>query len=136
MIARILIPSVVRLDNIPLGVQPHRPLRRADQIDRQPGSTDAGERLGEIADNVVDVLNADGRPDGGVRDAKAFSGLRDTPECTVVAGWQTKDSVPPRLTASLKTCNALSTAKGVSLAASHVKRKVLPAPVHWRRNSA
>ena len=42
---------------------------------RRPGSTDASERLGEIGDEVVDVLNADGGADGGIRDAKAFSGL-------------------------------------------------------------
>jgi hypothetical protein len=41
----------------------------------RPGSADAGERLGEIGDDVVDVLNADGGADGGIRDAKAFAGL-------------------------------------------------------------
>jgi hypothetical protein len=28
-----------------------------------------------------------------------------SPECTVVAGWQISDSVPPRLTASLNSCS-------------------------------
>ena len=54
---------------------------------------------------------------------------RGTPECTVVAGWQTKDSVPPRLTASLKTCSALSTAKAPASPPSTSNEKVLPAPV-------
>src|ERR1700733_14912302 len=57
---------------------------------------------------------------------------RGTPECTVVAGWQTKDSVPPRLTASLKTCSALSTAKASASPPRTSNAKVLPAPVHWR----
>lgn len=39
------------------------------------GLADTGERLGEIRDDVVDVLNADGGADRGIRDAKAFSGL-------------------------------------------------------------
>ena len=50
-------------------------IHRADQIANQPGLTDVGERLGEIGDDVVDVLNADGGADGGIRDAKTFSGL-------------------------------------------------------------
>ena len=50
------------------------------------------------------VFDADREPDRRVTDADAARNSAGTPECVVLPGWQASDSVPPRLTASLKIC--------------------------------
>ncbi|KAG0761539.1 hypothetical protein G6F22_018860 [Rhizopus arrhizus] len=55
-----------------------------------------------------------------------------TPECVVDAGWQTSDSVPPRLTADLNRCSALMKRNARSRPPSSTKANVDPGPVHWR----
>ncbi|MOA45366.1 hypothetical protein D3C78_1677590 [compost metagenome] len=53
-----------------------------------------------------------------------------TPEWVIAAGWLASDSVPPRLTASLKICSAFRKRKAASWPPDMSKEKVEPAPVH------
>ena len=53
-----------------------------------------------------------------------------TPEWVVEAGWQVSDSVPPRLTASLNTCSALSTRNASASPPSTSNEKVEPGASH------
>ena len=53
-----------------------------------------------------------------------------TPECVVEPGWQASDSVPPRLTASLKICSRLRHANASARPPRMSNEKVEPAPVH------
>lgn len=55
-----------------------------------------------------------------------------SPECTVVAGWQIKDSVPPRLTASLTICSRLRNANASSCCPLISNEKVEPAELDCR----
>lgn len=55
-----------------------------------------------------------------------------TPECVVEAGWQTSDSVPPRLTADLNRRSALMKRNALARPPSSTNAKVEPGPVHWR----
>ena len=55
-----------------------------------------------------------------------------TPECVVEAGWQTSDSVPPRLTASLNSSSAFRMRKPRARSSATTKAKVEPGPVHCR----
>ena len=52
-----------------------------------------------------------------------------TPECVIAAGWLASDSVPPRLTASLKIWSALRKRKAAFSPPTMSKEKVEPAPV-------
>ena len=49
----------------------------------------------------------------------------------IAAGWLASDSVPPRLTASLKISSALRKAKAARSPPLISKEKVEPAPRHW-----
>ncbi len=51
-----------------------------------------------------------------------------TPEWVVLAGCEASDSVPPRLTASLKICSAFSALKAAALPPFTSKEKVEPGP--------
>ena len=53
-----------------------------------------------------------------------------TPECVVEPGWLASDSVPPRLTASLKICSLLRHANASASPPLMSNEKVEPAPVH------
>ena len=53
-----------------------------------------------------------------------------TPECVVVPGWQASDSVPPRLTASLKICSRLRQANASASPPLMSKEKVEPGALH------
>ena len=53
-----------------------------------------------------------------------------TPEWVVEAGWQVSDSVPPKLTASLMTCRALSTRNASASPPRTSNEKVEPGASH------
>ena len=61
--------------------------------------------------------------------ARASAG---TPECVVDAGWQISDSVPPRLTADLKSVRWLMNRNACSRPPSRMNANVEPGPLHWR----
>ena len=66
------------------------------------------ERLSKIRDDIVRILDADKRSNDRLTNPDAITDLCGMSECIVVAGWLASDSVPPRLTASLKIQRALS----------------------------
>ncbi len=57
-----------------------------------------------------------------------------TPECVMVAGCDARDSVPPRLTASLKIFNAFRNRNEAGWPPWISKENVEPAPLHWAAN--
>jgi hypothetical protein len=57
-----------------------------------------------------------------------------TPECVMLAGRLASDSVPPRLTASLKICSALRNLNAAAWPPIMSNENVEPAPVHCLLN--
>ena len=85
--------------------------------------SDLRERLREIGDDVVGCsMPIETRMVASVMPRRSRISF-GTPEWSWWPGWQASDSVPPRLTASLKTCSAFRTAERLGLAAPHVERE-------------
>jgi hypothetical protein len=57
-----------------------------------------------------------------------------TPEWVMLAGRLARDSVPPKLTASLKICSALRNLNAAAWPPTISNENVEPAPVHWLLN--
>ena len=89
---------------------------RARDEDRVGFVLCCGQRLRQIGDQVVGMLDADRQADRGVAHADAGAHVgRHARVGRRAAGWQASDSVPPRLTASLKICSRVE--EGERLAA-------------------
>ena len=82
------------------------------------------------------MLDADRHPDRRVVMPIRVAPPSGTPECVVAAGWQASDSVPPRLTASLKICSAFRNANASASPPSMSKEKVEPGAVRLRARTA
>jgi hypothetical protein len=69
--------------------------------------TDGGiQGLGQIIEDVVDVLDADAQADGAGTDARRQLLLGVICRCVVEAGWQASDLASPRLTSRLNSFSA------------------------------
>src|SRR5258708_23429545 len=64
------------------------------------------QSLRDVRDQIRRVFDADRQPDRGVENAYFLAESAGTPEWVMLAGRLASDSVPPRLTASLKICSA------------------------------
>ena len=106
--------GIVRLGDL---AQTRGEARRRAEVDLEGASheltaslraTDSGrcERLVQVGDQDRRVLDSDRDPDHRVRDAEAVAGLLARRNVSWTPGARSRDSVPPRLTASLMTCSA------------------------------